>query len=258
MRNAILEDPVSQAAVWSGRIAAFAVLVAIIGVILARTGRIEPLQGLGVLLAALALAAVATLVAAFGLSVVWREGYGGAGRAFLALGLCAALFAMPAYMMLRWATSPRINDISTDLADPPSFSRSRAALEARGGRVRAEPSLDTRAAQRSGYEGVAPVTLERSADEAFAIARDAAKSLGWRIIEAIPPGGRSGAASIEAVDVTSFLRFPDDIAVRIRPLANGARIDVRSASRYGSHDFGVNARRIEKYLREIAAFNETK
>jgi uncharacterized protein (DUF1499 family) len=258
MRHAILEDPVSQAAIWSGRIAWFAALVALAGVVLARTGRIEPLQGLGVLIAALLLALLATLVAIFGLSVVWREGYGGAGRAFMALAIAAALFAMPAYLALRWAALPRINDISTDLADPPAFSRSRASLAARGDRLRGEPSLDTRAAQRASYEGLAPITLERSAEEAFEIARNAARSMGWRILEAVPPGGRSGAASIEAVDVTSLLRLPDDITVRIRPLASGARIDMRSASRFGNHDFGVNARRIQAYARAINELNDAK
>jgi uncharacterized protein (DUF1499 family) len=72
------------------------------------------------------------------------------------------------------------------------------------------------------------------------------------VIEAVPPGGRVGLGRIEAIDRTFLLRMPDDITVRIRPRADGARIDVRSASRLGTHDLGQNAQRIRAYLDEVS------
>jgi hypothetical protein len=39
--------------------------------------------------------------------------------------------------------------------------------------------------------------------------------------------------------------------IRIRPNGDGARVDVRSASRYGRHDFGTNAARVITLLGEI-------
>lgn len=48
------------------------------------------------------------------------------------------------------------------------------------------------------------------------------------------------------------LNLPDDVTVRIRPRADGARIDVRSASRIGGRDFGGNADRIRTYLDDVA------
>jgi uncharacterized protein (DUF1499 family) len=69
----------------------------------------------------------------------------------------------------------------------------------------------------------------------------------------VRPGGRLGLGRIEAIDRTFLLRIPDDITVRIRPRADGARIDVRSASRIGNHDLGENARRIRRYLDEVSA-----
>jgi hypothetical protein len=41
--------------------------------------------------------------------------------------------------------------------------------------------------------------------------------------------------------------------VRIRAEPDGARIDVRSASRYGWHDLGTNAARVTSLLEEIEA-----
>ena len=90
------------------------------------------------------------------------------------------------------------------------------------------------------------------ADEAFELARKAAVNRKWQIVEAIRPGGRIGNGRIEAVAHTRILNLPADITVRVHPRADGARIDVRSASRIGDRDFGDNADRIRSYLDEVA------
>jgi uncharacterized protein (DUF1499 family) len=54
------------------------------------------------------------------------------------------------------------------------------------------------------------------------------------------------------VDRTLLLKLPDDITVRIRPRADGTRIDIRSASRLGNHDFGANAARVRRFLEEVS------
>jgi uncharacterized protein (DUF1499 family) len=56
---------------------------------------------------------------------------------------------------------------------------------------------------------------------------------------------------IEAVAYTPILAFPEDVVVRVRPTADGARIDVRSASRYGRDDIGSNARRVRELIADI-------
>jgi len=45
--------------------------------------------------------------------------------------------------------------------------------------------------------------------------------------------------------------FRDDVVLRVRTTPDGARIDVRSASRYGYHDFGANASRVSALLTDI-------
>jgi uncharacterized protein (DUF1499 family) len=47
--------------------------------------------------------------------------------------------------------------------------------------------------------------------------------------------------------------FTDDIVVRVAPANSGTRIDLRSSSRYGRSDFGVNAKRIRDYLTALRA-----
>jgi len=58
---------------------------------------------------------------------------------------------------------------------------------------------------------------------------------------------------IRAEARTSRLGFIDDVRIQTRPLSGGgSRVDVRSASRVGIYDFGMNARRIRAYLERLA------
>ena len=66
-------------------------------------------------------------------------------------------------------------------------------------------------------------------------------------VQALP--ARDGI--IEAVARTPILGFRDDVVVRIRSTADGARIDVRSASRYGRNDLGTNAARVRNLIDDI-------
>jgi uncharacterized protein (DUF1499 family) len=43
----------------------------------------------------------------------------------------------------------------------------------------------------------------------------------------------------------------DDVVIRITPIGQGTRVDVRSASRFGAHDLGANASRIRSLLEDI-------
>jgi uncharacterized protein (DUF1499 family) len=70
---------------------------------------------------------------------------------------------------------------------------------------------------------------------------------GWVIIAKDPAAGR-----IEATDTVPWWGFKDDVVIRLTPQGTGTRIDVRSKSRVGKGDLGVNANRIGDYLARIA------
>jgi uncharacterized protein (DUF1499 family) len=252
MRRLILEEPVSRAAIWSRKIAWFALAVTAVAVVFIRFGVVDVLPGFVSLATGLGLALLAVLLALAAFVRIWTEGRRGVGPAAKGLVLALLILAYPGFYLLRGLTLPILNDVSTDIDDPPAFSRSRAALEARGGRLPPDPARATRLAQRAAYPQVAPLTLDVSAEEAFELARRAAANRGWQVIETVRPGGRVGLGRIEAVDRTFLLRLPDDVTVRIRPRVDGSRIDARSASRLGSHDLGQNARRIRAFLEEVS------
>ncbi|GJD91262.1 MULTISPECIES: DUF1499 domain-containing protein [Methylobacterium] len=252
MRRPIVEEPVTRAGPLARRLALFSILVTALALILVRDPRTETGPALATLGAGIAVALVAVLTAGFAFVRVWREGARGLGAAVAGLFLAGLVLAYPAYAALRGLRLPALNDISTDIENPPAFSRSRTAFAARDGRYPPEPGPEARERQRAAYPQVAPLTLDVDADEAFELARKAAVNRRWQIVEAIRPGGRVGNGRIEAVSRGLLLNLPDDVTVRVRPRADGARIDVRSASRLGGRDLGVNADRIRAYLDEVS------
>ena len=251
MRRLILEEPVTRAALWCSRVALFALVATVIAAALVRTERVEPAPGLAALAATLGLAVVALGLAFAAFVRIWMAGSRGLGLAVRGLLVALLTLAYPLFLAARALTLPALTDVSTDVDNPPAFSRSRAALEARG-RVPPDPTPETRARQRAAYARIAPLTLDLPPDEAFEVARRAAVNRGWQVIEAVKPGGRVGIGRIEAVARGPVLRLPDDVTVRLRPIADGARIDVRSASRIGPHDLGQNADRIRAYYDEVS------
>ena len=156
------------------------------------------------------------------------------------------------------ATRPALADVSTDIDDPPAFSRSQAALTARAGRVPPDIPAARRRLQRQAYPKAVPILLELPADAAFDLARRAALGLGWQVLETARPGGRSGAGRVEAVARGRILRFSEDITIRVRPRVDGSRIDIRSASRLGSHDLGANAARVAAFAGEIELLMDSR
>jgi uncharacterized protein (DUF1499 family) len=59
------------------------------------------------------------------------------------------------------------------------------------------------------------------------------------------------ALEIEGYTVSQVLRVRDDFIVRVKPIEEGARIDMRSRSRFGTADLGVNEERIRNFFDEL-------
>ena len=137
---------------------------------------------------------------------------------------------------------PRINDYTTDLADPPAFSKA-ASLSANAGRDMAYPPAFA-AEQRGCCADLHPARLSVPPAEAFARVQAAASAMpSWTVIASDPATGM-----IEAVVTTRIFGFQDDVAIRVRPADGGSVVDVRSKSRDGQGDLGVNANRIRGFV----------
>jgi uncharacterized protein (DUF1499 family) len=229
---------------------ALAVLAAVIGALSGfgtRWGWWSFITGLTVLKwSAYAGLAAATLSLAGG--IMSRRGTLRLGFALSAAGIIIGLTVagVPWSWMQKAQKLPRIHDITTDTDDPPRFTailayrkNAQNSAEYGGPKIAAQ--------QKAAYPDIKPLLLALPQALAFDRALATARGMGWTIVDANAREGR-----IEATATTFWFGFKDDVVIRIREApGGGSRVDVRSESRVGLSDIGVNAARIRSYLRNL-------
>src|SRR5882757_3593935 len=203
------DEPTSRLAAWSRRFALFALAVAVLSIIILRSGLLEIVPALATFGAALVFAGLAILFAFGAFIVIWRQGLAGLGYAILGLFLGLALLAYPAYLGYRATVLPPISDITTDFANPPRYDVL-VRLRPRG---RSDyPGQATAALQRQAYPDIVPLQLGVPAKTAYEAALAVATKRKWLLVDTRPPGaaGRPGGV-IEAVARTPIMGFRDDV-----------------------------------------------
>lgn len=241
----------APAATWSLRLAFFSGGLLVAALVLHRLLGLPTPILLNAFLVSVAGAAVAALLAMAAMVQVWFSGRRGFGLALVGLFVSLALLGLPAAAVMMARQLPAINDVSTDLASPPeliALARERPA----GANNPAYPGATFAALQSAAYPDLLPVRIDRSAEEAFELAAEAVRRLKFHIVSETPPEP-DAAGVIEAVDRTLVIGFEDDVVIRVIGDQRSAQVDVRSASRYGSHDFGRNAARVRDVIRELHA-----
>ncbi|MEW6255528.1 MAG: DUF1499 domain-containing protein [Pseudomonadota bacterium] len=251
-RSLYLEERTSRLAVWSLRLALFAIPVTVLAAGLYRMDMLAFQPAVATLGLGLALALVGGLLAVAACISIWESGWRGFGKALGALAITLALVAGPAAVLARGWMLPPLTDLSTDPADPPHF-RAMGFARPSGANSILDPDPDMAALQRSAYPGIKPMDLDATPEEAFNAILALVRQRKWRILDAVPPRGGVRDGQIEAVAPTPLLGFRNDIVIRVRPTSKGARVDVRSASRYGVHDLGENAWRISRLMADLSA-----
>jgi uncharacterized protein (DUF1499 family) len=246
-RRRIADEPTSRLAIWARRCAFFALMATVLSVLIVRSGILELEPALATFGGALVFAVIGIVLAFGAFVVIWKDGSNGMGHAFAAIAIGLALIAYPAYLGYRATQLPMINDITTDALDPPRFDvlarlRPRGTVEYAG--------LYAAELQRKAYPDIEPLSVGAAPQAAYDAAMAVIVRRKWRVVVDRPPQPRRDGL-IEAVARTAIMGFRDDVAVRVRREDEGSRIDVRSASRYGRHDFGTNATRIHSLLEDI-------
>jgi Protein of unknown function (DUF1499) len=243
---------VSPLARWAWRLALFSMCLLLAGLVLHRLANFPTTVALNLFAVGYGGAALAMLTGLVALVRIWRTGFGGAGLATFSILLPLATFAGPLFYVTAYSHLPHINDVTTDLSSPPSFVT--LAKRAEGANPSAYPGPQVSELQVKAYPDLRTLVLDRPVDEAFELVEDTVRRLRWRVAAAEPPTGRPAKTGrLEATDQTLLVGFTDDIVVRVEGGPVRARVDVRSASRYGSFDFGQNAARVRKFLTELRA-----
>jgi uncharacterized protein (DUF1499 family) len=209
----------------------------VLGLLLAQIRALAPLPCFGVSV----LGGAVGLVVLPAALVAWKHG----NQQPLLVGLGALLWLLPVVLLASARGKPRINDISSDPADPPHFVALKSVSQ-NSGKTMHYPE-ENRALQQTGYPDLAPLELSMTPGEALRRAEKLAADLDWEVVDVAPDAGR-----LEATQESAGFRFVDDVVVRVRPAATGSRLDVRSKSRDGKGDLGKNAERIRIFMSEMA------
>jgi Protein of unknown function (DUF1499) len=249
-RRYIPSEPTSRLAIWARRMAGFAFLATFLAVIIVRSGLLENRPALATFAGALALAVVSLLLALSAFVVIWMEGLAGIGAAVTAMAVSLVLLAYPAYLGIKAYRLPWIYDITTDPIDPPRYE-ALARLRVRDTNPTTYPGLYAADQQRSAYPDVGPLGTNATAQAAYDAALAVVNRRRWRVVDARAPQAGRREGRIEAVARTPIMGFRDDVVIRVRAETDGARIDARSSSRYGSFDFGTNAARVRGLMNDI-------
>lgn len=249
MRRHILIEPTSRLAVWSLRLTLLGIGVALVAVVAARTDRLDGAQAAAALTAGLAVTASGVVAAILAGAFIWFSGYRGARYAVGALLLGTAALAIPAVTLATGIGHPMLNDVTTDPVDPPAFDISASARPASANPV-AYPA-DFGPLQRRLYPEIRPLEVDLPAEDVNEIVAELVQGRGWRVLDRVDYRGPQREGRFEMVDRSLVMGFRDDIVIRIRAVEGRARIDMRSASRYGRQDFGVNARRVIAALDDL-------
>ena len=203
-------------------------------------------------------ALVAITVAVIGI-VVDRRKARKTNWPFLGLGLIVAL-GFVGYLgsyVMKARSVPAIHDVTTDLADPPQFSQ----LSLRADNWDKIPGADDNDMRgmnprqrwavlvQEAYPDIRSVRIDQPVMTVMEKAKRLAKDRGWEIASFDAASGH-----MEATATISLFRFKDDVVIRARPAQNGSAsiIDMRSVSRVGVSDLGVNAKRVRSFLSDLS------
>jgi hypothetical protein len=237
---------------WTSRLAVFAALAAIVTAVLHRTLLLPTPVAITLAVAAIVGALLALVMAVVAGLDIWVTGRHGAARVLCGSVVALGLLAVPTGAWVVSLSWPKINDVSTDVVEPPDFTEAKEerAVEANSVTYPGERFAEI---QRASYPDLKTLVLPRSADDAYELVLQAISKLKYKTTLELPPEIEENAPGfIEFSDRSLILGLVDDVVIRVQGEDQSSRIDVRSASRYGANDFGRNAERVRGILKEIA------
>ncbi len=169
----------------------------------------------------------------------------------------AGLLGMIVPQIMTARSVPAIHDVTTDTDNPPDFVAIRPLRddapnppdyvlrpECLGEGTKTVPEF-----QREAYPDIETLTFDEAPGAVFARAEQAVRDLGWDLVAVVEEEGR-----IEASETSLWFGFTDDVVIRIRAASGGGtELDIRSKSRVGCSDIGMNAKRIRAFLERMGA-----
>jgi uncharacterized protein (DUF1499 family)/uncharacterized membrane protein len=250
LKAPLQNEPVATPAALARHLAIFAAIATLFSIVIVRFGIFEPRPAIATFLGALAFAGLSILVALLGFVSIWRHGTRGFGHIALAILIAVLILIYPAYLTTKFRSLPPIHDITTDPIDPPKFETLARLRGVGGANPAAYAGLYSAEQQQKAYPNVEPILADATPAQAYDVVMALIVKRKWSVVDARKPQPPRNVGHIEAVARTAIMGFRDDVAIRIKPDGGGAKIDMRSSSRYFTHDLGTNASRLIAFIEE--------
>ncbi len=219
------------------------------GIVGAHIGWFAPFVGFQLFALGLLVALLALIAGVIGLFTTRRPDRAmGRPRAVVGVVLGLAIILPVLVNVLSASKYPAINDITTDIENPPQFTNA-TKLPQNQGRDMSYNAKKYADKQRSGYGEVTPYKMAADPAAAFKAVEAAAKAMpNWQVTMDDPT-----TRTIEGVATSALFRFQDDFVIQVRPGEGGASlVEMRSKSRDGVGDEGVNYNRIMTFFKHLS------
>ncbi|MBX3529224.1 MAG: DUF1499 domain-containing protein [Rhizobiaceae bacterium] len=252
------ERRASASALWARRIAVFSGVLLITAGAGHRYGAVDTIPFFWLLGLVGGLALLAIVLAGVGFFRLWTNGDRG-GRAATRAVLVAVVVLIP-FGIGGWRaySLPRLTDISSDIASPPPFPTAQRRRPADANPIRPATAEEAEA-QLLAYPAVTGRRYSQPVDRLNEIIEVVLTQLGWKAAHHTDPQMQTAESLIEIVARSLVFGFVSDVVVRVVDEGESTYVDVRSNSRYGIHDLGDNAEKIQRFLAaldaEVAARN---
>jgi uncharacterized protein (DUF1499 family) len=159
--------------------------------------------------------------------------------------LTLGVTATGVYWQYKAQGSPPIHDITTDIDSPPEFV-AMVRLRRDAPNPPEYAGEETARLQQEAYPHIQPLIVSTGKQEVIDEIVHLMANRGWDMVSINRQDGR-----VEATEKLPWFGFKDDVVLRIEETAEGTRIDMRSKSRIGRGDIGVNADRIDQFLSDL-------
>ena len=223
-----------------------AITLVALGIIGAHYYIVPSITGFGLLAFGFLLSIIGSLVGLLAIFLTRKpERSAGRNRAVVGTVLCL-LIAIPLFVMLMGGRKHPINDITTDFDNPPEFVFAQKLQPGRDMKYDKAKYADK---QQASYGPIGPIKERLEPSAAFERVREVAQAVPtWKITYT-----DTTKNTLEAVSTSGLFHFQDDVVIQIRPTPDGeSLIEMRSKSRDGIGDFGINAKRIRRFFDRVA------
>lgn len=228
----------SNWAIWARRLGSFALPLAIIPVLMHRSGAIPTSTFEVVETVAIAVALLAVFASVGAFVRIWSTGDRGWGRAVTGL-ICGLICLAPLGLLAAdYIAYPLASEVTTDPGNPPPLVSVVDPLTLSSGTSRqvaaAFPNVKTR-------------NYPLGPGRIFAIVDKLVADRGWEVVRRHVPDARDATGQLNAIAMTLF-GFRDEVSIRLVGGPDGTAVAMRSVSLSPVHEPGVNGTRIEGFL----------